>query len=141
MDAHQFFHNVVMPSYTAFAQSPSELHLLWNILVVMNTVPEYLAVDRLGYSPVRRDVLDKAAQKIRHHSCYLLDVKFCSEACKHVRKITDHSGGFTLQASSTGVDPTNPTTWNINGKNIVEVVHYAFATLKEIPELKKAPRP
>jgi hypothetical protein len=96
----------------------------------MNTVPEYLALDRLRYSPVRRDVLDGAAQKIRHHSCYPLDVKFCSEACKHVRKITDHSGGFTLQASSTGVDPYDPTTWSVNGKNLVEVVH------KEIPELK-----
>jgi hypothetical protein len=136
MDARRFFHNVVMPSYTAFAQSPSEFHLLWNTLVVMNTVPEYLALDRLGYSPVRRDVLDKAAQKIRHHSCYLLDVKFCSEACKHARKIRDHNGGFTLQASSTGVDPNDPTTWNVNGKNLLEVVHYAFATLKEIPELK-----
>jgi hypothetical protein len=136
MDARQFFHNVVIPSYTAFTQSQNEFHLLWNTLVVMNTVPEYLALDRLGHTPVRRDVLDGTAQRIRHQYCYLLDVKFCAEACKHVRKITDHSGGFTLQASSTGVDPNDPTTWNINGKNLAKVVHYAFTTLNEIPELK-----
>ncbi|MGB8630659.1 MAG: hypothetical protein WCD69_14915 [Xanthobacteraceae bacterium] len=136
MDAREYFQNVVVPNYNEFVERPSEFRLLENALLSMNAVPEYLALDRLGYPPLRRDVLDGVAQKIRHQFCYLLDLKFCAEVCKHVRKIKDHSGGFTLQASSTSVDPNDQTTWNVNGKHLVKVAHFAFAALKEIPELK-----
>ena len=136
MDAREYFRTVVQPNYNEFVQNPSEFRLLENALLSMNAVPEYLALDRLGYVPIRRDVLDGVARKIRHQFCNLSDLKFCAEACKHVRKIKDRSGGFTLQASSTSVEPNDQTTWHINGKHLVKVAHFAFAALKEISELK-----
>ena len=119
-----------------FCRRPDDIRLLWNVLISMNTVAEYLALDRLGYPAVTRFVLDQEAAKIRSQFSSLSDLKFCAEAFKHVRKIKDYRGGFSLQALSTGVLPDDQTTWTINGYDLVTVVHYAFATLQGIPELK-----
>jgi hypothetical protein len=73
MDAREYFRTVVQPNYNEFVQNPSEFRLLENALLSMNAVPEYLALDRLGHVPVRRDVLDGVAQKIRHQFCNLSD--------------------------------------------------------------------
>jgi hypothetical protein len=136
MDAREFFNTVVTLNYAEFSRRPNDIRLLWNALISMNTVAEYLALDRLGYPAVARNALDHEAQKIRSQFNSLSDLKFCAEAFKHVRKIKDYRGGFTLQASSTGVLPDDQTTWNINGHDLVTVVHNAFATLQGIPELK-----
>jgi hypothetical protein len=137
VDAREFFNTVVVPNYAEFSRHPTDIRLLWNALISMNTVAEYLALDRLGYPPIPRNVLDQHAQNIRSQFPSLSDLKFCAEAFKHVRKIKDYrGGGFTLQASSTGVLPDDQTTWNINGYDLATVVHNAFATLQSIPELK-----
>jgi len=104
MDARAFFHYIVKPNYDEFVRSPNDIRLLWNALVSMNTVAEYLALERLGYPQVGRKVIYLEARKIFRLSG-LAELKYCAETFKHVRKITDHSGGFTLQASSTGVSP------------------------------------
>jgi hypothetical protein len=88
------------------------------------------------FSCGERNVLDQEAQKIRSQNGSLSDVKFCAEAFKHVRKIKNYRGGFTLEASSTGVSPDDQTTWKIDGHDLVKVVHNGFATLKGIPELR-----
>ena len=75
----------------------------------MNTVPEYLALHRRGYPPdVPRSELRREAQEIRGELSGLEDLQFCADTFKHVRK-----SGFGLQASSTGIDPNDPTTWKI----------------------------
>jgi hypothetical protein len=51
-------------------------------------------------------------------------LKVCAEAFKR------------LQASSTGMLPDDQTTWNIDGYDLVAVVHGLFATLQSIPELR-----
>jgi len=136
MDAREFFHNVVMPNYTEFVRSPTDIRLLWNALVSMNTVAEYLALERLGYPQIGPRVIYLEAQRIRRLSG-LAELKYCAETFKHVRKIRDRgSSEFTTIATSTGVSPDDQATWNVDGKDLVKVVHTAFATLKEIPELK-----
>jgi len=130
MDAREFFHNVVKPNYDEFVRSPNDIRLLWNALVSMNTVAEYLALERLGYPQVGPRVIYLEAQRIRRLSG-LQELKFC-ETFKHVRKIRAlGSGEFTTIATSTGVSPDDQGTWNVDGKDLA-----AFATLKEIPELK-----
>ena len=44
--------------------------------------------------------------------------------------------GSGLQASSTGIDPNDPTTWKIGEYDLVQVAHDAFATLNSLSELK-----
>jgi hypothetical protein len=45
-------------------------------------------------------------------------------------------GRSTLEASSTSADPNDLGKWDINGRDPVEVAHKAYATLRELPELK-----
>lgn len=136
MDAREFFHKVVVPNYTEFIRSPNDVRLLWNVLVSMNTVPEYLALDRLRYSPVSRKVLDAEVQKIREELSGLEDLQSCANAFKHIRRTKDHRGGFTTVATSTGVSPDDQGTWKIGGYDLVMVVRNAFATFKGIQELE-----
>jgi hypothetical protein len=53
MDASEFFNTVVKRNYeewTGFTGNQDDFRLLWNAIVSMNTVPEYLALDELGYA-------------------------------------------------------------------------------------------
>ena len=52
-----FCYNVVKPNYDEFVRSPNDTRLLWNALVSMNTVAEYLALERLGYPQAGRKVI------------------------------------------------------------------------------------
>jgi hypothetical protein len=135
MNAREQFQNMVVPSYDAFAQNPSDFHLLGNALLSMNTVPEYVGLDRRGYpSDISRNERHREAQAIREHSG-LKDLQTCADVIKHVR-IEQERDGVTSTLSSTGIDPNDQTTWNIGRHNLVKVAHDAFATLKEFPELK-----
>jgi hypothetical protein len=46
MDAREFLWKIVVPNYAEFYKSPNDIRLLWNALVSMNTVPEFLALHR-----------------------------------------------------------------------------------------------
>jgi hypothetical protein len=49
MNAREFFQDIVQRSYYEYCQNPKDIRLLWNAIVSMNTVPDYIALDRLGY--------------------------------------------------------------------------------------------
>ena len=103
----------------------------------MNTVPEYVALDRLGYDQVPRAKLNEAAKQIRDKYPILNDLKYCAETFKHVRKIRDHpklDRGFSTIATSTGVSD-EPPTWRIGQYNLVDVLKQAVITLSKLPEL------
>ena len=132
MDAREFFQNVVVPRYTEFVRRSTDFPVFWTALVSMNTVPEYLALHKRGYpSDFPRSELRREAQEIRGRLSGLEDLQLCADTFKHVRK-----SGFALQASSTGIDPNDPTTWKIGNHDLVQVAHSAFATLSNLPELK-----
>ena len=66
MDAREHFQYVAVPNYNEFVQSPSDFRLLGNAILSMNTVAEYLGLDRSGYPPdVSRNERRREAQKIR----------------------------------------------------------------------------
>jgi hypothetical protein len=135
MDAREHFQKIVVPNYNEFARSPSDFRLLGNAIGSMNTVAEYLGLHRRGYPPdVSRNERRVEAQTIRGQLTGLSDLQTCADVIKHVRINTDRGDGVTL--SSTGVDPTDQATWTIGGLDLVTVAHNAFATLKELPELK-----
>ena len=54
MNAVDFFEDVVKRNYKQFVDDPDDLRLLWNAVVSMNTVAEYVALHRLGYVQVAR---------------------------------------------------------------------------------------
>jgi hypothetical protein len=117
MDARTFYQSVVRPNFAEYCRSQNDFRLLWNVLVSMNTVAEHVALERLEYSQVKREVLNDAAKQIRDET--LQDLKFCAEALKHVRKIdpkaeTRITSELTTTATSTGIDPADPT----NGRYI-----------------------
>jgi hypothetical protein len=137
MDAAEFFRDIVKANYNEFTINTDDLRLLWNAVVSMNTVAEYVALDRLGYVGVSRDRLYKEAEKIRVNSPILSDLNFCAVTFKHVRKIKDQKkgGGFSTIATSTGASSEDPTTWRIGSHDPVQVLGQAFAALSAFPEL------
>jgi hypothetical protein len=129
MDAQEYFQRVVVPDYADFQQSPNDIRLLFNALVSMNTVPEFLALHRLGYAfDISREALDEEAEAIREE-LRLTTLQFCANMFKHVRRIPRRSSEIT--ASSTAVSPDDQGTWTVLGDDLVEVVHTVFATLKQ----------
>ena len=124
MDAREYFQKVVVPNFADFQQSSNDIRLLINALVSMNTVPEFLALHRLGYAlDISREELDEEVETIRVDLC-LTALQFCTNMFKHVRLIQ-------FIASFTAVSPNDQGTWTVLGDDLVEVVHKAFATLKQ----------
>jgi hypothetical protein len=143
MDVRKHFQSVVEPNYNDFVQRPTEYRYLENTLCSGNTVAERLGLDQLEYAEVGRGVLTQEAQGIRKQSSSLEDLKFCADTLKHGRKIIDHGDGkFTTIATSTGIDPANPSTWKIYRRDLgitydlASVAHNAIPTLRERLELK-----
>jgi hypothetical protein len=138
-DAREFFQSSVR-NYSDFVQNPTEYRLLESTLLSMDTVPERLALHQLGYPQLSREALYDEARKVRAQSSSLVNLHSCANVIKHSRSISDHGGGkFTTNATSTGIDPADPTTWKIGDHDLVEVVHSAFATLSNHPNLKARP--
>jgi hypothetical protein len=132
MDAREFFQYIVQPNYYEFYRSQNNIRLLWNAIVSMNTVPEYLVLDRLGYVlELKREVLDAKAQEIRDKHG-LTELQYCANTFKHVRRIP--RGQSTAAASSTSVDPMDQATWVLDGHDLVQVAADGFAKLSTIFE-------
>jgi hypothetical protein len=135
MDATDYFKTVVVPNYNEFVGSPNDIRLLWNVLVSMNTVPEFLALQQREYPPyMSRNELHKLAGEIRGDLDGFVELQICADALKHVRKNFKDPGGGSM-ASSTGLLPDDQATWTVIGYDLVKIVHNAFATLQGIPEL------
>lgn len=136
MNAPEFFQIVVKPNYEQFINNRTDLRLLWNAIVSMNTVAEFVALHRLGYYIVSRTELDNVAKQIRLEFASLSDVKFCAETFKHVRKIPrGNSAPASITASSTGFT-VDQVTWRIDPYDPVEVLHKSFSVVKTLPELQ-----
>jgi hypothetical protein len=135
MDAREFFRTVAKPNYEQFIGNPSDLRLLWNAVVSLNTVAEFLALDRLKYQPVTRSILDNAAADIRKQFPILSDLNLCAVTFKHVRKIPRSSSGeISTLATSTGISSGDQT--RIGELDVVTVLHNAFETISSFAEFK-----
>ena len=134
MDASQFFNTVVKRNYEEFTKNPNDFRSLWNAIVSMNTVPEYMALEQLQYAQVPREKLDAIAKQIRDKDQSLTDLKFCAEALKHVRKIPpkNQQGSFTITVSSTTVSPIDRATWTIDSHDLADVARRAFTALSAL---------
>ena len=86
MDTGEFFQNVARRNYFEFFERGDDIRLLWNAVVSMNSVAEYLALHQQNYARISQNQLTRTAKQIReqHH---LLDLKYCAETFKHIRKI------------------------------------------------------
>jgi hypothetical protein len=141
MDASEFFNDVVKPNYEDYCYNQNQLRQLWNAVVSMNTVAEYVALDRLGYKEVGRVELFEKAKEIRKEHPILLDLKVCAETLKHVRKLDSRvRTQATATTSSTGLLSTQPASWVIDyGTSqyvLSDVLHRAFSALRNVPEVK-----
>ena len=135
MDAREFFHNIVVPNYNEFVQKPNDVRLLWNTIVSMNTVPEFLVYHRRKYpAHIPRNELFREAETVRAGLNGFVQLQICADAFKHVRK--NLKGQEGLQATSTGLLPDDQATWIVAGYNPVKILHETFAALKEVAELK-----
>jgi hypothetical protein len=138
MDAVEFFNEVAKSNYQEFIKNPGSRRHLWNAIVSMNTVAEYVALDQLGYGQVPRSKLDTTSKQVRDKHPILNDLKYCAETFKHVRKIKDHpklGSGFSTTATSTGVSG-DPRTLQIGQFDPVDVLRRSVAELSNFPNLK-----
>jgi len=112
MDAPEHFQKVIVPNYNDFVPRPTEYRLLENALFSIDTMSERLALHQLKYPQLSREALYEEAQKIRGQDSSLKDLHSCANTLKHSRSIRDYRGfKFATTATSTGIDPNNPTTW------------------------------
>jgi hypothetical protein len=137
MDASEFFEAVVKRNWQEFNAKPDDFGLLWNAIVSMNTVAEYLVLHRLGYAEVPRPELERRAEEIRNNHTDLSHLKFCVDTLKHGRKTAKPKQDSQLStvATSTGVLPDDQATWRIGSHHLVDVARRAFDTLNGWPEL------
>jgi hypothetical protein len=134
MNAQELFQDVVSPNYYEFIERPTDIRLLWNALVSMNSVAEYVALEQLKYVSTSRQVIMYVANKVREQ--YVLeDLALCADTLKHLRKTSGSHAKFEVTGTSTGVS-SDPTTWMIGDRKVVDVLKGAFGKLKDIPELK-----
>ena len=142
MDAADFFKDVVNPNYERFLEDQNQVRRLWNAVVSMNTVAEYVALDRLRYEQVAREQLDQKAKEIRQDHRVLLELKVCAETLKHVRKLEGKVGTeVTSVPSSTGILSNQPTTWAIDYQwrqyVLSDVLRRSFCTLSTFSEFNQ----
>src|SRR5690348_13648413 len=134
MNAQELFQEVVLPNYREFTKRPTDIRLLWNALISMNSVADYLALERLGYRKVSRQTLQDEADDIREQHD-LDDLQLCADTLKHLRKTGGSRGNPTVTATSTDVS-SDQATWEIYNSRLVDVLERAFEKLKDIPELR-----
>ncbi|MEJ2378262.1 MAG: hypothetical protein P8Y71_23715 [Pseudolabrys sp.] len=140
MTAAEFFQQVVKQNCLVARKNPKEYRHLWNAIVSMNTVAEYLALDGSGRTQMPGLELATRANQIRDKTKHLSDLKECAEHLKHVRKIVDRKGGeFEIIGSSTGHNLEDPTTWWAIRFNLKEIMEAALAELEKLPELDPDP--
>jgi hypothetical protein len=135
MDARELFQEVVSPNYREFIERPNDIRLLWNALVSMNSVAEYLALERLKYASTSRQVIRYVADKVRQQ--YDLEVlELCADKLKHLRKTSGSRAGFEVTAISTGVS-SDPSTWMIGDRKVVDVLKRATETGRSVGDTER----
>jgi len=139
MDATEFFQNIIKPNYEDSAGAPDDLRLLLNAIISMNTVAEFVALDRLDYAKISEKELGKQANEIRRQFPSLEDLKFCAETLKHVRKLHGTmTSDYSVTPSSTSISPSEPSTWIIETAQkrycLKAIADEAFRTIKTFPE-------
>ena len=138
MDAREFFSAVAAWNYRVFRHGSNSMANLWNAVVALNSVPEWIALARLNYADVPRSELDRMANDIRSKHSELSDLLLCANTLKHVRSHKKE----TRITSSTGWEPDDSTSWTIcdtpSGRtlDVVTVCERAHSTLSSYPELK-----
>jgi len=110
MDAREFYKEVVFKNYEESKADPASFRKLWNAVVSMNTVAKYVALDRLSYGSLARNEIDTKSREVRQQHAELQSLKDRAETLKHVRR---HVDGRLIE-SSTGILPTDPTTWELS---------------------------
>jgi hypothetical protein len=128
MDAKEFFRIIVAENYKEASADPTNLRKLWNTAVSMNTVAEYLALDRARYPTLKSGEVDKKTEAIRNEIPELKAIKPYVDMLKHVRK---HKRQEVI-ASSTGILPNDPNSF----VDLKDQVALTFATLSSISEFK-----
>jgi hypothetical protein len=129
MDAKDFFSHVVVENYKEANADPTNFRKQWNAAISMNTLAEYLALDRAGYPELKRDEVDAKADAVRKQYPVLGELKFHVNTLKHIRS---HKGQELFE-SSTGIMPQDPKTF----ADLTGVIERAYATTRsDIPECK-----
>jgi hypothetical protein len=132
MDACEFFHQIVTPNYDEAMQSPFDLRLAWNAILSLNTMPEFLALHRLGYpEDVDQKVLYREAGKTRKKYSSLEKLNNEAIKLKHVRRLSGRKQNepFSSISSSTSYSISEPTP-----ADMLKVIHDAFETIKAFRE-------
>jgi len=135
MDAYEFFHEIVVPNCDEALREPYKLRLAWNAIVSLNTVPEFVALDRLGYKiDVDRGLLDSKADEIRKSYLALVSLNHEAIKLKHVRRLPrKQNEPLSSLNSSTSNEISAPTSAELI-KTITDALQL-FRNVKEFPEL------
>jgi hypothetical protein len=132
MDACEFFHQIVTPNCNDAMRSPFDLRLAWNAILSLNTMPEFLALHRLGYREnVDLKALGREVDELRKKHLSLAKLNSEAIKLKHVRPLwgRNRKEPFSSTYSSTSYSISEPAPADIR-----KVIHDAFETIKAIPE-------
>ncbi len=145
MDPRVFFDEVVKPNYEDAKRATGNFRFVWNAILSLNTVPEYLAIHRLDYEEVDRTTLDNEGNRIRNEFPSLRRLKKCANALKHVRSMPKNPKRSNvlpeITSTSTGILPSDTTTWTIDicarTYELPTILDEAFDTIKAFPEFAR----
>ena len=136
MASKEFVEEVVRAHYQACKTDPTNYSKLWSAFQSMNTVAEQVALERFCYGNVTRQELEAKSEDVRQQFPELQPIKEGALMLRHVRR---HVRG-QVTASSTGISPSDPTTWVLQDGSTVykltDILDRAVAVLPTIPEIK-----
>jgi hypothetical protein len=132
MDAKEFVEQVALKNYEASKTDPTDFRKLWNAFGAMNSVAEFVAIDRLDYGSASQNEIESKYQAVRKQYPALQSIKEGAEMFKDVRR---HIKG-EVTASSTAISPSDPTTWVLKSRSLRDILDQAAAVPPSIPELK-----
>ena len=128
MNACEYFSTIAKPNYEDAKRNAEEIRFLWNAIVSLNTVLEFLALDQLDYDPdLDRQSLYVKGAEIRERFPALRTLKKCANTFKHVRSIPSkrNDTGFSSISSSTAISPEDRSTWVIT----IDGIEYKLANI------------
>jgi hypothetical protein len=129
------FEAIAKPNYYEFILcNQTDVRRLWNAVVSMSSVADYLALAQLDHRVASRQELQDLADDIREEHG-LEDLALCADTLKHLRKTGGSRANPSVTGTSTNVS-SDTATWVIDGLNVVDVLRRAFEKLKEHPDLK-----
>lgn len=145
MNTFDFFYTVVRYNYDEFRARQYDYRLLWNALMAMNTVPEYIVLEKENFrDDMSRDELYEKANKVREADEILTVLRKCVETMRYGGKVDGKQKAVQASSppegdaaeTSTGNEMLDDAIWRLLERDreydLADLAHKAFPVVQEL---------